>query len=183
MSDPLVSLDGVRFSHPGQRVPLSIPALSIGAGERVAVIGPSGSGKTTLLHLIAGILAPSAGRITVAGVDLTRASAPKRRRFRLEQIGLVFQEFELLEHLNVLDNILLTCRIASSVSLDRRHRDRQSVGVVGACLAQQCTEKAGPFRFTARLEALPELVQGQVAAPEEVGPASTVDQLLGWRGA
>ena len=124
MSDPagspLVQLDGVRFSHPGQRVPLSIPSLAIGAGERVAVIGPSGSGKTTLLHLIAGILAPSAGRISVAGIDLTQESAPKRRRFRLEQIGLVFQEFELLESLTVRENIELPFLI------DRRRRSPES---------------------------------------------------------
>ena len=104
---PAIELSGLRFAHPGQRVPLAIDTLSIAAGSRTAVIGPSGSGKTTLLHLIAGILVPTAGVVRVAGTEISCQPEGVRRRLRLERIGLVFQEFELLEHLTVRENIAL----------------------------------------------------------------------------
>jgi putative ABC transport system ATP-binding protein len=90
----------------------------------VAVIGPSGSGKTTLLHLIAGIAVPQSGRISVDGVELSELGSTARRDFRIRTIGLVFQEFELLEYLSVLDNVLLPYRISPALALDRQVRDR-----------------------------------------------------------
>jgi len=100
----------------------------------VAVIGPSGSGKTTLLHLVAGIVTPQQGRVVVDGVEVSALSDAQRRKFRIRRMGLVFQEFELLEYLNVLDNALLPYRITSALALDRGVRDRarslaQSVGI------------------------------------------------------
>ncbi|MEY2980377.1 MAG: ABC transporter ATP-binding protein [Planctomycetota bacterium] len=84
-----------------------IDAFDVGAGEPVAIVGPSGSGKTTLLHLLAGVLVADSGQIEVAGADVTAQSESERRRHRLENLGLVFQELELLDHLDVLENILL----------------------------------------------------------------------------
>jgi putative ABC transport system ATP-binding protein len=103
---------------------LRVEELAIEPGSTVAVIGPSGSGKTTLLHLVAGIVAPQAGRITVDDRDVTAMGAAARRDFRIRTIGLVFQEFELLEYLSVLDNVLLPYRISPALSLDRQVRDR-----------------------------------------------------------
>ena len=101
-----------------------MPKLEIATGEKVAVIGPSGSGKTTLLHLIAGIHPPEAGRIRTQGVELTGLDDRRRREFRLGHVGLVFQEFELLEYLSVLDNVLLPYRIGSRLRLDAAVRER-----------------------------------------------------------
>jgi putative ABC transport system ATP-binding protein len=101
-----------------------VPELHVAAGTTVAVIGPSGSGKTTLLNLVAGIAVPESGRVTTGGVEVSSLRPSERRDFRVHQIGLVFQEFELLEHLNVLDNILLPCRIVSSISVNPQRRDR-----------------------------------------------------------
>jgi putative ABC transport system ATP-binding protein len=101
-----------------------VTELHVAAGATVAVIGPSGSGKTTLLNLVAGILVPDSGRVTTDGVEVSSLQESARRDFRVHQIGLVFQEFELLEHLTVLDNILLPCRIVSSISVNQRRRDR-----------------------------------------------------------
>ncbi|MCA9124568.1 MAG: ABC transporter ATP-binding protein [Planctomycetales bacterium] len=88
------------------------------------MIAPSGSGKTTLLNLIAGILCVRRGRVSVNNVVISSLSDAARRAFRLQNIGLVFQEFELIEHLTVLDNILLPCRITSAIRLQRKHRER-----------------------------------------------------------
>ena len=93
-------------------------------GERVAVIGPSGSGKTTLLHLIAGIRTPEAGRVVAREVEVSALDEAGRRDFRLRHLGLVFQEFELLEYLTVLDNILLPYRIGRVLHLGREVRER-----------------------------------------------------------
>ena len=101
-----------------------VDALSVGRGESLAVIGPSGSGKTTLLHLIAGILMPESGKIVVVGESLAEKGDAARREFRLRQIGLVFQEFELVEHLRVIDNILLPLRLSSSLQLTDEMRSR-----------------------------------------------------------
>jgi ABC-type lipoprotein export system ATPase subunit len=90
---------------------LHVPTLSVARGETVALIGPSGSGKTTLLHLMAGILAPRRGSVVTDGVELSALGDAERRAFRVARVGLVFQEFELLEYLSVLDNVLLPYRI------------------------------------------------------------------------
>ncbi len=103
---------------------LCIDELLVATGESVAFVGPSGSGKTTLLHLVAGILTPKAGQVHVAGEDLAALDDASRRAFRVGKIGLVFQEFELLEYLSVIDNILLPYRIHPSLRLDRAARDR-----------------------------------------------------------
>jgi putative ABC transport system ATP-binding protein len=113
---------------------LRVPELVVERGERVAVIGPSGSGKTTLLHLIAGIAVPEAGRVVTGGAELPALDDAARRDFRVRHIGLVFQEFELLEHLDVLDNILLPYRINPTLRLERAVRQRavelaRSVGI------------------------------------------------------
>jgi putative ABC transport system ATP-binding protein len=81
--------------------------LRIGAGEFVAVTGKSGCGKSTLLHLIGGLEPPSAGRILLAGRDLAQMSEPELTRFRRGQVGVVFQSFNLLPLLTLLENVAL----------------------------------------------------------------------------
>lgn len=103
----MIELRDIVFAYGGNPFRLRVPDLRIPAGQHAALIGPSGSGKTTLIHLIAGILTPHAGLVRVGDFVVSRASAAARRRFRLTQIGLVFQEFELLEYLRVCDNIRL----------------------------------------------------------------------------
>lgn len=120
----MVELRDLLFRYGGTGFGLHIPALTIGAGEAVAVIGPSGSGKTTLLNLIAGILVPARGEVLVDGESVGAMSDSQRRHFRLRAIGQVFQTFELLEYLNVLDNILLPARIGSALTLDTALRER-----------------------------------------------------------
>lgn len=120
----MIEIEGLRFAYPDGRFRLRVPALSVAAGERLAVVGPSGSGKTTLLYLVAGLLRADAGHVRVAGVDLRTLSEPGRRRFRAETIGFVFQDFGLLDYLTARENILYPYRVAAGSRLDAEARDR-----------------------------------------------------------
>lgn len=110
-----LEVNGVSFRHPGQRDPLRVDGIEISAGSRSAVVGPSGCGKTTLLNLIGGILTPQEGSIIIDGAAMESLDDGQRRRFRLEKIGFVFQEFELLEHLDVRENILLPLSLKGTI--------------------------------------------------------------------
>ena len=111
-------LEGVQFAYDSQDFALSVPRLEVQAGESVALVGPSGSGKTTLLNLIAGILSPDRGTITLKGSELTALGTQRRRRQRLSRVGMIFQSFELLDYLDVRDNILLQARLAPGVAIN-----------------------------------------------------------------
>ena len=81
--------------------------LTVSKGEFVVIIGPSGSGKSTLLHLLGGIDQPSYGELSVNGINLTKASEADLTRFRRDNIGFIFQFYNLLPSLNALDNVIL----------------------------------------------------------------------------
>jgi putative ABC transport system ATP-binding protein len=127
----MIRIDSLSFTYPDAGFLLRIPALHVAPGEKVAVIGPSGSGKTTLLNLVAGILVPQQGRVDCAGVKVSALGDRERRDFRISKIGFVFQDFELLDYLDVLDNILHPYRITSALRLTTEIRQR------AAALAQQ----------------------------------------------
>jgi len=120
----VITVERLEFRYAEGDFFLRISELAIERGETVAFIGPSGSGKTTLLNLIAGIDLPRSGRIVTKDAELTSLDDGARRDFRIQHIGLVFQEFELLEYLTVLDNILLPYRINPSMELDQTVHDR-----------------------------------------------------------
>jgi len=111
----LIELRDIDFRYPAiGGFGIHIPQLSIPAGECVAVVGPSGSGKTTLLGLLAGILAPARGAMTINDTDLGVLDDGQRRRFRIQHIGQVFQAFELLHYLTVVENVMLPHYIHAS---------------------------------------------------------------------
>ena len=111
--EPLVELSGVRFRWPrAAEDSLHVPSFTLARGERVFVRGPSGSGKSTLLSLIAGILLPSEGSVRFMGRDWSSLSGARRDGYRADHIGYVFQQFNLLPYLSVLDNALLGCRFS-----------------------------------------------------------------------
>lgn len=119
----MISIRQLRFLYPEGSFTLRIPELDLN-GTSAVIAGPSGSGKTTLLHLLAGILPAHEGEINVAGQPLHQLNDSARRLFRLRNIGLVFQDFQLIEYLSVLDNVLLPCRIHREVTLTDQHRHR-----------------------------------------------------------
>ena len=113
----MIECSNLAFSYPNDPFGLSIPSLSISEGEKIAVTGPSGCGKTTLLNLICGLLSPDSGKVIVDGVDLTGYNDRDRQDFRIVKMGMIFQEFELLEYLTLLDNVLLPFRINGVLNL------------------------------------------------------------------
>lgn len=119
----MISVADLLFTYHHQGFRLLVPDFAIGEAERVAITGPSGSGKTTLINLLAGILVPTQGRVGFTGLDLTTMSAEDRQDVRIARMGLVFQEFELLEYLSVIDNILLPFRITPILELNDTSQD------------------------------------------------------------
>jgi ABC-type lipoprotein export system ATPase subunit len=109
----MFALKNIRHTYNGQEV-LRLDDWSAAQGEQWLVLGPSGSGKTTLLHILAGILTPSEGSVSVAGQDIDRLSASELDRFRGRHIGIVFQRLHLIPSLTVLDNLLLAQYLAGT---------------------------------------------------------------------
>ncbi|AXJ00936.1 putative ABC transport system ATP-binding protein [Cyclonatronum proteinivorum] len=132
-----IQLTNVRKSYPdpstGQRVPiLDIPAFTLPTGKHLAVRGTSGSGKTTLLHCISGMTLPDSGSVSVSGTDITRLSESDRDRFRANNIGYIFQSFNLLDGFTALENVQLGMQFADKKKPVSRAKDLlNSVGLSG----------------------------------------------------
>ncbi len=109
-----VRLQDVRFAYRGGPTVLDVHRLDVAKAERVFLHGPSGSGKTTLLGLLAGVLTPTSGSVRVLGHELGTMSGGARDRFRAEHLGYVFQLFNLIPYLSVVDNITLPCRLSAA---------------------------------------------------------------------
>ncbi len=120
----MINIHSIEFHYRYGKFRLSVPEFHVTQGEKVAVIGPSGSGKTTLLNLIAGIFTPVSGTVSVDSTVVSTLGDAERRDFRITNIGFVFQDFELLDYLNVLDNILHPYRITRALTLDNAVRTR-----------------------------------------------------------
>ena len=113
-SHDVVRFDGVTFAWPGsRRFGLTIERFALIRGERLLLIGPSGSGKSTFLSLLAGIVAPDRGHVSVLGTDIGALKSSARDCFRSEHFGIIFQQFNLLPYASVVDNVVLPLRFAS----------------------------------------------------------------------
>src|SRR5215467_1490898 len=106
-------------------------SLEIGAGEFVSIVGRSGSGKTTLLDLIGLLLRPTSGRVVIAGEDAGQLKDNRRADVRGQRIGFIFQEFNLLPALNVVENVMLPLRYAKAKAKDGRARTMELLESVG----------------------------------------------------
>ncbi|GAD78774.1 ABC transporter ATP-binding protein [Vibrio ezurae] len=117
-TDTVIELKDVRFSWPGNTTPtLELPALTVKQGEHVFIKGPSGCGKSTLLSLLTGITTSDSGFLKVLDTELSPLSQTQRDRFRADNIGYIFQQFNLLPYLSVIDNVILPCQF----SKQRKH--------------------------------------------------------------
>lgn len=113
-TDPMVRIENLKFSwSEGEVAVLDIDELKVQRGEKVFLRGSSGSGKTTLLNLIAAVLKAQSGQTFVNGIDIDKLANQKRDTFRADNIGFIFQQFNLLPYLSVVDNVSLPCRFSS----------------------------------------------------------------------
>jgi putative ABC transport system ATP-binding protein len=128
----MIHIEQLTFQYPDGPFRMKVPALTVPTGSSLALTGRSGCGKSTLIRLIAGIEPPTSGQITIDGEDLTTQSDVQRRIFRAAHIGLVFQDFQLLDYLNAWENIILPYRLTAALTLTPQTLDR------GKEAAHQC---------------------------------------------
>jgi putative ABC transport system ATP-binding protein len=119
-------VEEIEFQYPRSPFGLRIERFESRAGSATAIVGPSGCGKTTFLNLAAGILQPQKGSIRLEDTTVSNLGVSASATYRLAHIGLIFQEFELVEHLSVRDNILLPLHLglhADRTALETRARE------------------------------------------------------------
>ena len=129
----LVELTNVSrvFNGGSRTVALDGINLNVTRGEFTAVMGASGSGKSTLLNLIAGLDRPTSGRVVVDGIDLSKAGEAELARYRRRRVGFVFQFFNLLSNLTVLENILVPAELAGVRAADAIKRAEELLEELG----------------------------------------------------
>lgn len=120
----MISIEQLEFRYPNSDFMLHIDSLQINPGSKVAIVGPSGSGKTTLLNLLCGISVPGKGQVVVDKTEVSKLAESKRRDFRIANIGMVFQQFELVQYLNTIDNIVLPYLVNGTLSNSQNARSR-----------------------------------------------------------
>ncbi|MFK7956920.1 MAG: ABC transporter ATP-binding protein [Lysobacterales bacterium] len=111
-AEPALRMESLRFAYPGGPNIVDISHCEVARGDTVFLRGPSGSGKSTLLGLVGGILSPTAGKLQVLGHNLGELRPTIRDRFRADHVGFIFQMFNLLPYLSVLDNVTLPGRFS-----------------------------------------------------------------------
>ena len=121
--DVLVQLTDVSKRYDGDGSPAVVHvSMEVARGESVAIMGPSGSGKSTLLNLIAGLDRPTGGAVTVGGQRVDTLSETGAARYRRRQVGMIFQFFNLLDDMTVVDNVLLPAQLAGVPAAQARAR-------------------------------------------------------------
>ncbi len=110
----MINLTNVSYRwRPGDSFALDVTEFSAATGECVFISGPSGSGKSTLLNLLGGVIQTQHGKIVIGETDISDLSAPERDLYRADHMGLLFQMFNLMPFLSILDNVTLPCRFSS----------------------------------------------------------------------
>ena len=146
----MIELSQIKFQYNKSDFKLQFDSFKAESKKAVALIGPSGCGKTTLMSLIAGILPSQGGKYIINNVEINNLTDKQRRFFRIQNIGFVFQDFALLEYLNLYENILHTFRINSALTLD-------------ACVKQRALDLAEMVGISKRLQSYP----GQTSVGEQ----------------
>jgi len=112
-TESVLQLRDVRFGYEAGPILIDMERFDIGKGESVFLRGPSGSGKSTLLGLIGGVLTPNAGTVSICHKDITDISSARRDQIRADHLGIIFQQFNLLPYLSVIQNCVLPCHFST----------------------------------------------------------------------
>ena len=132
--EPVVVVRGVRRTFDPETAPVRALRgldLDVAAGEFVALMGPSGCGKSTLLHLVAGLDRADEGVVRLAGTDLTTLDEKRLARLRRRHVGLVFQFFNLLEGMTVVENVALAALVAGRSRRSAERRAHELLDLLG----------------------------------------------------
>lgn len=132
MTSLVLQCENLAFRYAGSGFELRIPGFCVKAGETVFLEGDSGSGKSTLLNLMAGVLLPQTGRVVLMGKNLSTLSSGQCDALRVDHVGFLFQQFNLLSYLSVLDNVTLPCKFSKR----RKQNAIQASGSVGQAAVQ-----------------------------------------------
>jgi len=156
----LIDIQQLEFAWPGSAPVVQLEQLQLQPGEHLFIQGPSGSGKSTLLNLIGGVLTGFSGEIKLDGQSLAKLSARQRDRFRADNMGVLFQQFNLLPYLNLVDNVCLPC----TLSKQRR----------AAAVERSGSVKNEAKRLLERLQLPPEQYQNRSVAQLSIGQQQRV---------
>ena len=162
---------------------LPLPDLVLGGGEQMVVTGPSGTGKSTLLQILAGLLVPTSGTVRVGGVDWTSLAHAERDRRRGRTVGIVFQSFNLIGAVSVLDNLRLARRLAGRAPDDGKCRSLlDGLGILDLAHRSPARLSRGEAQRAAIARAVsgePDLLLAdEPTSALDAGNASTVIRLL-----
>ena len=186
-SDTILSLEDIAFRYPGaSQDTLNVARLHVQAADRILIQGDSGCGKSTLLSLSAGVILPHRGTVCLLGKNWQTLSPAARDAWRVDHVGYIFQQFNLLPYLSVLENVLMPCRFSSLRAQRARQLHGSEVHAAQTLLAALGLNKA---QWPAKATTLSVGQQQRVAAaraligcPELViadEPTSALDE--GWR--
>lgn len=156
----LIDIQQLEFAWPGSAPVIQLEQLQLDPGEHLFIQGPSGSGKSTLLNLIGGVLTGFRGEIKLDGESLAKLSARQRDRLRADNMGVLFQQFNLLPYLTLVDNVCLPC----TLSKQRR----------AAATARSGSVKNEAKRLLERLQLPPEQYQNRRVAQLSIGQQQRV---------
>jgi len=129
-------------SDSGEVIALDNVSLKVNKGEFASIIGKSGSGKSTLLSILGALDTPTSGSIEVDGIDITKLSAAQQTAYRAKKIGFVFQYYNLIPNLTVIENVMLALEFGGTPAKERRARAEQLLEEVGIEPSQQLRKPA-----------------------------------------